>query len=71
MTTPIYLDYNATTPIAPEVINVITQCLTEFGNPSSSHDYGRRANEIVRQARAHVAHLIRSEERRVGKECRL
>lgn len=58
MTTPIYLDYNATTPIAPEVINVITQCLTEFGNPSSSHDYGRRANEIVRQARAHVAHLI-------------
>lgn len=58
MTMPIYLDYNATTPIAPEVINVITQCLTEFGNPSSSHDYGRRANEIVRQARAHVAHLI-------------
>lgn len=58
MTTPIYLDYNATTPIAPEVINVITQCLTEFGNPSSSHDYGRRANELVQQAREHIAHVI-------------
>jgi cysteine desulfurase len=58
MTTPIYLDYNATTPIAPEVISVITQCLAEFGNPSSSHAYGRRANELVQLARAQVAQLI-------------
>lgn len=58
MTTPIYLDYNATTSIAPEVINVITQCLAEFGNPSSSHAYGRRANELVQLARAQVAQLI-------------
>lgn len=58
MTTPIYLDYNATTPIASEVISMITQCLAEFGNPSSSHAYGRRANELVQLARAQVAQLI-------------
>jgi cysteine desulfurase len=40
------------------VISVITQCLAEFGNPSSSHAYGRRANELVQLARAQVAQLI-------------
>lgn len=58
MNKPIYLDYNATTPIAVEVIKVITQCLSEFGNPSSAHEYGRRASELVKHAREQVAHLI-------------
>lgn len=58
MSKPIYLDFNATTPIAPEVIDVITQCLIEFGNPSSSHEYGIRANRIVQGAREQVAQLI-------------
>jgi cysteine desulfurase len=58
MAKPIYLDYNATTPIAPEVITVMTQCMTEFGNPSSSHEYGRRATELVQRARVQVAQLI-------------
>lgn len=58
MSKPIYLDYNATTPIAPEVIEVINQCLIEFGNPSSSHEYGSRANKIVQNAREQVAQLI-------------
>ena len=43
MTNPIYLDYNGTTPHAPEVIEAMRPFLeTEFGNPSSSHWYGIR-----------------------------
>jgi cysteine desulfurase len=39
METPIYLDHNATTPVAPEVAEAIRPFLVEhFGNPSSSHD---------------------------------
>ena len=45
---PIYLDYNATTPIAPEVAEAMRPFLErEFGNPSSSHLYGRRAHAAV------------------------
>lgn len=56
---PIYLDYNATTPVAPEVADAMQPFLHEaFGNPSSSHAYGRRAHEAVEQARADVAALI-------------
>jgi cysteine desulfurase len=56
---PIYLDYNATTPVAPEVAAVIRPWLEkDFGNPSSSHVYGQRANEAVNRARDEVASLI-------------
>jgi len=56
---PVYLDYNATTPVAPEVADAIEPFLrTHFGNPSSSHVYGRRAHEAVEHARAQVAALI-------------
>lgn len=59
MTPPIYLDYNATTPIAPEVADAMQPFLREmFGNPSSSHWYGRRAHEAVARARGDVATLI-------------
>ncbi|MDP2170569.1 MAG: cysteine desulfurase family protein [Rhodocyclaceae bacterium] len=59
MSLPIYLDYNATTPVAPEVAVVIRHWLEEdFGNPSSSHVYGRRAAQAVLQARAEVATLV-------------
>jgi len=59
MKLPVYLDYNATTPVAPEVADAIEPFLrTHFGNPSSSHAYGRRAQEAVAQARAHIAALI-------------
>ncbi len=59
MKLPIYLDYNATTPVAPEVANAIEPFLRDcFGNPSSMHAYGRRASEAVETARAHVATLI-------------
>jgi cysteine desulfurase len=56
---PIYLDYNATTPHAPEVIEAIKPYLEEhFGNPSSLHVYGSRARAAVAQAREHVAALL-------------
>ncbi len=56
---PIYLDYNATTPIAPEVFEAMKPFLAEhFGNPSSSHPYGTRAAEAVAQARGEVAALL-------------
>ena len=59
MNAPIYLDYNATTPVAPEVADAIDPYLREhFGNPSSSHVYGRRAHEAVDRAREQVAALI-------------
>lgn len=59
MEPPIYLDYNATTPIAPEVFEAMAPFLREhFGNPSSGHPYGRRAAEAVGQARAEVAALL-------------
>lgn len=59
MTTPVYLDYNATTPVAPEVLDAMLPYLREhFGNPSSSHAYGMRAAEAVAHARSQVAALI-------------
>ncbi|MFH1493936.1 MAG: cysteine desulfurase family protein [Pseudomonadota bacterium] len=58
-TNPVYLDYNATTPVAPEVADAIEPYLREhFGNPSSSHIYGQRAKLAVEKARGEVATLI-------------
>src|ERR1700745_429259 len=55
----IYLDFNATTPIAPEVAGAITQALIEpFGNPSSEHWEGFPARQVVEKARAQVAGLL-------------
>lgn len=55
----IYLDYNATTPIWPEVAEAMEPYLTKFGNPSStSHAYGRAAKEALELARWQVAELI-------------
>jgi cysteine desulfurase len=56
---PIYLDYNATTPVDPAVLDAILPFLRgEFGNPSSAHGLGGRAHEAVEAARAEVAALI-------------
>lgn len=56
---PIYLDYNATTPIAPEVLDAMAPALRElWGNPSSAHALGRRAAEAIEAARAQVAALL-------------
>lgn len=56
---PIYLDHNATTPVLPEVVEGMLPYLREhFGNPSSSHAYGRRAGQAVERARGQVAALL-------------
>lgn len=55
----IYLDYNATTPVAPEVLEAMLPFLREgYGNPSSSHALGRRAHAAIEAARGQVATLI-------------
>lgn len=59
MKLPIYLDYNATTPIAPEVAAEMRPWLEEyFGNPSSAHAFGEMARKSVAAARREVAALI-------------
>jgi len=59
VTVPVYLDYNATTPIDPAVVEAMLPYLAEhFGNPSSNHVYGRRARQAVEAAREEVAALI-------------
>ncbi len=59
MEEPIYLDYNATTPVAPEVVHVMLPYLqTYFGNPSSSYSLGRQNKEAIEKARMQVAALI-------------
>jgi cysteine desulfurase len=59
---PIYLDYNATTPVDPLVVEKLLPYLHEhFGNPSSSHEYGREAKEAVETARAQLAALFGAE----------
>ncbi|MBD3335139.1 MAG: aminotransferase class V-fold PLP-dependent enzyme [Candidatus Eisenbacteria bacterium] len=56
---PIYLDHNATTPVAGEVIAAVARSLEEdFGNPSSAHPYGRRAAARIQTARGQVAALL-------------
>ncbi|MBI4877097.1 MAG: cysteine desulfurase [Acidobacteria bacterium] len=63
---PIYLDYNATTPHDPEVIEAMRPYLeAHFGNPSSSHWYGRKTHEAVETARAQVAALLNCEPREI------
>ena len=57
----IYLDFNASTPLAPEVRAAMAQMLEEpYGNPSSSHWAGRPARQAVEDARAQVARLLGS-----------
>ena len=52
----VYLDNAATTPIAPEVLQVIQESMQEnFGNPSSTHQFGRKAKNAVENARKNIA----------------
>ncbi len=56
---PIYLDYNATTPVDPAVVEAMLPFLrTHWGNPSSAHAYGKAAREAVGRARSRLAELI-------------
>ena len=62
MKKPIYLDYNATTPHDPEVIEAMRPYFEEeFGNPSSSHYYGAKPKQAVAMARRQVASVLSCE----------
>ncbi|MDA8367961.1 MAG: cysteine desulfurase family protein [Actinomycetota bacterium] len=55
----IYLDHNATTPLAPEALDAMLPYLQQhFGNPSSDHPLGKRAHQAVEESRELVASLI-------------
>ncbi len=59
MTNPIYLDYNASTPVDPRVLQEMLPYLKDkFGNPSSSHPYGVALKAGIEQARERVAALL-------------
>ncbi|CAL8135411.1 unnamed protein product [Orchesella dallaii] len=56
---PIYLDYNATTPLDPLVIEEVHRSLIEdWGNPSSSHELGRQAKAAIERSRASIARML-------------
>ena len=59
MTAPIYLDHAATTPVRPEVLEAMLPLLGDrFGNPSSTHRWGREARAALDEARARVAQCL-------------
>ena len=64
---PIYLDYSATTPVDPRVVDKMIPFLYEnFGNAAStSHEYGWKAKEAVENARAEVAALINADPKEI------
>jgi cysteine desulfurase len=64
---PIYMDYGATTPVDPRVVDAMIPWLREhFGNPASrSHAWGWEAEEAVEKARAQVAELIGADPREI------
>ena len=58
----VYFDHNATTPVDPSVIDLMTRVLQEeFGNASSIHHFGQRAKGILDDARTAVADLLKAE----------
>lgn len=64
--TAIYLDHNATTPLAPEVLDAMLPYLRDaFGNPSSPHGFAERPTTAVREARARVAALLGAQPREI------
>lgn len=66
MSQPIYFDYNATTPVDPQVMEAMQPFFVRnFGNPSSNHAYGWAADEAVKQASEQVAGLINAEPRNI------
>jgi cysteine desulfurase len=65
---PIYLDYAATTPVDPAVVQAMSECLTldgDFANPSSAHVLGRAAATRIAHARGQVAALVGADAREI------
>ncbi len=66
---PIYLDYNATTPVDDRVVEKVMQCMTRrgvYGNPASrSHEFGWKAEKLIHEAREQVAELVGADPREI------
>src|SRR5258707_14650118 len=59
MDAPIYLDHHATTPCAPRVVEAMLPYFSvDFGNPASTHHYGRRASNAIEDARVTIARFF-------------
>ncbi len=59
MIDPIYLDYNATTPLLPEVLEAMCRCYeTPLLNPASQHEFGRRARRVLEDSRERIGELL-------------
>ncbi|MDP7567239.1 MAG: cysteine desulfurase family protein, partial [Flavobacteriales bacterium] len=59
MSTRVFLDNAATTPMAPEIIDMMSEMMkTHFANPSSVHSYGRESKIVVENARKKIASLL-------------
>ena len=59
--TRIYMDYNATTPILPEVLTAVTEALQQPGIPSSSHKFGKEQRQRIEKAREQAALLVNAD----------
>ena len=58
-TDPIYLDHNATTPPAPEVVDLVAKLMREnWANPGSRHALGRKARRVLEDARESIAAIL-------------
>ena len=57
MSSTIYLDNSATTPLCPEALTAMMQAMGHYGNPSSLHSLGQDAHTILNRARAQVGRL--------------
>ena len=58
ISTKVYLDHNATTPVAEEIISNLTNVVGIWGNPSSIHWAGRAPKSLIREARLKIAELL-------------
>ncbi len=57
MSSAVYFDHNATTPVHPEILAKVPEWLTSWGNPSSIHAFGRGPKSVLREARQKIADL--------------
>src|SRR3954453_1364928 len=58
----VYFDYNATTPLAPDVIDIVARVNRDvFGNASSVHHFGQQAKAVIDEARSAVATLVNAD----------
>src|SRR4030067_3109359 len=59
MSAPVYLDHAATTPLDPAALELMQSCfLQEYGNPSSVHRWGQRAEALLERAREQLASAL-------------